>query len=128
MPGESASSERTFVDLNVFAYADDHREPVKRARPLALIRRLSEEGRMVVSSQVMSELRAIVLRGRLRASVPEEDVLAFGAELEASAEVLRHMVAPVLAALHAACAYRAAWSDTLIWAAAHEGECAATYT
>ena len=41
MPADLTVSEKAFVDTNVFAYAEDRREPVKRPKALALIQQLT---------------------------------------------------------------------------------------
>ncbi len=56
-------AERTFVDTNVFVYADDDDEPAKRDIARPIIRQLAREERGVVSTQVLTEY---VAAGRKR--------------------------------------------------------------
>jgi predicted nucleic acid-binding protein len=53
---------RTFIDTNVFVYAQDNDEPAKRDVARDLIRRLATEKRGVVSTQVLTEYVAAARR------------------------------------------------------------------
>ena len=53
---------REFLDTNVLIYADDARDPGKRERARALIRRLMRERRGVLSLQVLQEFFAAATR------------------------------------------------------------------
>lgn len=48
-------SERTFIDTNVFVYAEDADEPEKRKIAQRLIQELTAAGRAVISTQVLTE-------------------------------------------------------------------------
>jgi predicted nucleic acid-binding protein len=48
-------SERTFIDTNVFVYAEDADEPEKRKIAQRLIQELTAAGRAVISTQVLME-------------------------------------------------------------------------
>jgi predicted nucleic acid-binding protein len=48
-------SERTFIDTNVFIYAEDADEPDKRKIAQQLIKELAKAGRAVISTQVLME-------------------------------------------------------------------------
>lgn len=48
-------SERTFIDTNVFVYAEDADEPDKRKIAQQLIKELAKAGRAVISTQVLME-------------------------------------------------------------------------
>jgi predicted nucleic acid-binding protein len=48
-------SERTFIDTNVFIYAEDADEPEKRKIAQQLIKELTDSGRAVISTQVLME-------------------------------------------------------------------------
>lgn len=54
---------RTFIDSNIFVYAQDDDEPVKRDAARVLIRQLARDQRGVVSTQVLMEY---VAAGRRR--------------------------------------------------------------
>jgi predicted nucleic acid-binding protein len=51
---------RSFLDSNVFVYADDHRYPDKQARAADLFARARASGLGVVSTQVMQEYFSVV--------------------------------------------------------------------
>ena len=53
---------REFLDTNVLIYADDARDPRKRKRAQELIRRLMDEGRSVVSLQILQEFFSAATR------------------------------------------------------------------
>jgi predicted nucleic acid-binding protein len=63
-------NQRTFIDTNVFVYADDADEPEKRAIAQGLIRQLVTQRRAVVSTQVLTEYVAAARR-RLKFSVSQ---------------------------------------------------------
>jgi len=78
-------TEPTFVDTNVWVYAVDAADPVKRRRALEVI--APAPGRdLVVSTQVMTEFYAVITR-KLAVPVPVED---------ADAMVRRLAVLPVV--------------------------------
>ena len=128
MPNGSTASGKAFVDTNVFAYAHDLRQPEKRARALEIIERLSDEQRMVVSTQVLNELCAILVRGKVGGITDADDISGLVDEMEASAEIAIVTPAMTKDAAHAAYAYAMSWYDALIWAAAKAGGCALVYT
>lgn len=51
---------RSFLDSNIFVYADDHRYPAKQATSLALYERARTSGLGVLSTQVMQEYFSVV--------------------------------------------------------------------
>lgn len=53
---------RVFVDTNLWVYRLDRREPDKSARIAAWLRELAAEHEIVISTQVMVELRAVLTR------------------------------------------------------------------
>jgi predicted nucleic acid-binding protein len=63
-------TERVFVDTNVWVYAVDRSEPVKRERALAAVAPRSD-AHMAISSQVLSEFYSVVTR-KLSSPLPEE--------------------------------------------------------
>jgi predicted nucleic acid-binding protein len=63
-------SQRTFIDTNVFVYAEDADEPDKRETAQGLIRQLALQQRGVVSTQVLTEYIAAARR-RLKFSLAE---------------------------------------------------------
>jgi predicted nucleic acid-binding protein len=65
-------TERTFVDTNVWVYAIDGADPVKRARALGLLAP-TPEADFVVSTQVLIEFYVVVTR---KLTVPLEEAVA----------------------------------------------------
>ena len=51
---------RSFLDSNIFVYADDHRYPAKQSISLALYERARATGLGVLSTQVMQEYFSVV--------------------------------------------------------------------
>jgi predicted nucleic acid-binding protein len=75
-------NDRVFLDTNVVLYADDRSAGVKRARALNLLRELAEQGRAVVSTQVLQEYFVVATRKlRVPADVARRKVEAL-AELD----------------------------------------------
>lgn len=57
-----ADPVRAFVDSNVFVYAFDADEPQKRKQAIALLANLRNDGRVVVSTQVLLEFHWVTTR------------------------------------------------------------------
>jgi predicted nucleic acid-binding protein len=118
---------RAFVDTNIFAYAFDQRDPVKRRVAIALIVDMLRASKGVISYQVIQEF----LNVAIRASVP-------GLTLEEGRRYLHdvvvkfEIVAPTLAlfetGLHLQSRYKLPWYDCLVIAAAFEAHCETIYT
>jgi predicted nucleic acid-binding protein len=128
MPIDSQSSEKAFVDTNIFAYAEDLRDPTKRSAAISIITALSDEGRMVISTQVMNEFCAVLRRGKVGSVSSEEDLKAMVEELEAIAEVAIVTTDTTRHAIHAVYNHSISWNDALIWAAAKQAGCTTLYT
>jgi predicted nucleic acid-binding protein len=58
-----------FIDTNILVYAHDHSAGVKRAAAAALLQRLFEQRRGVLSSQVLMEFYSVAT-GKLKAPIP----------------------------------------------------------
>lgn len=72
-------TDPTFVDTNVWVYAVDAADPVKRARALDVI--APAPGRdLVISTQVLTEFYAVATR-KLAVAVPAEDAEAMVRQL-----------------------------------------------
>ncbi len=63
---------RVFVDTNVFLHAKDHRFREKQDRARAWLSALTAQDSIVISPQMLGEMRHAVLRGRL--PIAPEDV------------------------------------------------------
>lgn len=112
---------RSFVDTNVLVYAYDSDEPTKQERAVELLERLGDEGRLVISTQVLQEFYVTVTR-KLARPLPTEAALE---ALEAWAELPMVAIDPPLV-LEAARTSRDAklslW-DALVVCAAAAGGC-----
>jgi predicted nucleic acid-binding protein len=65
---------RVFVDTNVFVYLFDARAPLKQQRAREVVAELAQARRLVLSSQVLSELFVTITR-KLAGPLPTEQAL-----------------------------------------------------
>ncbi len=63
--GQDSIEPRVFVDTNVFLYARDDRFPEKQATALRWLAMLAQRDLIVVSPQVLGEIHAVMLRGKV---------------------------------------------------------------
>jgi len=70
----SAAALDAFVDTNVFVYSQDRSDPQKRKTAMELLQRLSSEGRLVISAQVLQEFACVAVR-KLGLKIPEINIL-----------------------------------------------------
>ncbi len=118
---------RYFLDTNVFIYSFDRSAPAKARRAAQLIRRAVETRKGIISFQVAQEFFNVALR---RFAQPMT-----AAEAE---QYLSTVFRPLMAihssqvlygeALRLCARYRLAWFDSVIVAAAMEGECGILYS
>jgi predicted nucleic acid-binding protein len=116
-----------FLDTNVFVYCFDRTAPVKARRALQLIRAAVETRKGIVSYQVVQEFFNVALR---RFAQP----MAISDAEQYLSTVFRPLLAvhssPALygEALRLSAQFRFSWYDSLIVAAAIEGECRILYS
>jgi predicted nucleic acid-binding protein len=120
-------SGRFFLDTNLFVYTFDATAPAKAKKAAQLIRRAADTGEGIISYQVVQEFFNVALR---RFAQPMS-----AAEAE---QYLITVLRPLLAvhsspaiyfeALRIAEKHRLAWYDSLIVAAALEGQCDRLYS
>jgi len=115
-----------FVDANVFVYAINPAEALKRELALTLLARLWSEQRARTSVQVINEFYAVVTR-KLRRQVPPAEAQA---QLE---DLLEWNPLPIDSALLRQARtiesrYKLNWWDCLIVAAARAQNCAILYS
>jgi predicted nucleic acid-binding protein len=120
-------SGRFFLDTNLFVYTFDDIAPAKGKKAAQLIRRAVDTGEGIISYQVVQEFFSVALRRFAKPmSVPEAEQYLI--------TVLRPLLAvhssPALyfAALRIREKYRISWYDSLIVAAALEGQCDRLYS
>lgn len=120
-------SDRFFLDTNLFVYTFDDMAAAKAKKAAQLIRRAADSGEGIISYQVVQEFFNVALRRfvqPLSAAEAEQYLIT----------VLRPLLAvhssPALyfAALRIAERHRISWYDSLIVAAAVEGQCEKLYS
>lgn len=120
-------SVRFFLDTNIFVYAFDSRSPAKAKRAGELIRRAAQSGDGIVSYQVVQEFFNVALRRfavAMNPSEAEQYLLTVFRPLLA----IHSSPALYLGALELTGRHRLSWYDSLIVAAALEGQCEILYS
>lgn len=117
---------RVFIDTNLWVYRLDRRAPDKSLQISRWLRSVAETHEVVVSTQVMIELRA-VLTGKLRPAFSAHDIGAALAVL-AAFEVVGTYAGTVLDAHELAEAEQLSWFDALIAEAALRSHCEVLYS
>jgi predicted nucleic acid-binding protein len=120
-------SARFFLDTNLFVYTFDARAPAKAKKAAQLIRRAADTGEGIISYQVVQEFFSVAFR-----RFPQPMSVA---EAE---QYLITVLRPLLAvhsspaiyfeALRITEKHRLSWYDSLIVAAAIEGQCEKLYS
>ncbi len=116
-----------FLDTNIFVYSFDRDAPAKAARALRLIRGAVETRKGIVSYQVVQEFFNVALRRFVKP-------MAIADAEEYLSAVLRPLLtihssqALYAEALRLSGRFRLSWYDSLIVAAAIEGQCEVVYT
>ncbi len=116
-----------FLDTNIFVYSFDRDAPAKAARALRLIRGAVETRKGIVSYQVVQEFFNVALRRFVKP-------MAIADAEEYLSAVLRPLLtihssqALYAEALRLSGRFRLSWYDSLIVAAAIEGQCEVLYT
>ncbi|MFP5235004.1 MAG: PIN domain-containing protein [Acidobacteriota bacterium] len=119
--------ESFFLDTNIFLYSIDRTEPRKAEVAGDLLRRGIETGKGVISYQVVQEFLNVALKGFVSPMSPAEAqhylAMTFG-------PIFTVHSSPALygEALRIHSAYRFAWYDSLIVAAALQARCGTLYT
>ena len=120
-------SDRFFLDTNVFVYTFDPGAHTKAKRSLELIRMALDTGRGIVSYQVVQEFFNVALRRfapPMSAGEAEQYLVTVFRPLLA----IHSSTALYLEALRVSEKYRIGWYDSLIVAAALEGNCNTLYS
>jgi predicted nucleic acid-binding protein len=123
-----ADTPRSMVDTNIVVYARDLDEPAKRPIAVALLKRLSAEGRLVFSSQVFNEFCSAMMRPGRPGRLDPDQLAVIVRELEATGEVVPITPALTLRALGGMSRHGLSFWDALIWAAAAENGVPVLYT
>jgi predicted nucleic acid-binding protein len=117
---------RVFVDTNLWVYRLDRREPEKSAFVRQWLREVADDNEIVISTQVMIELRAVVTR-KLKPALSFDDARIALAIL-AKFEVVSSDTNLVLDAHELAHAEQISWFDALIVEAAIRSRCDLLYS
>lgn len=120
-------SGRFFLDTNIFANAFDVKATAKAKRASQLIRQAADTGQGIVSYQVVQEFFNVALR---RFSQPMSVAEAEQYLITVFRPLLAIHSSPALyvEALRMSEKYRLPWYDSLIVAAAVQGDCRVLYT
>lgn len=120
-------SGRFFLDTNLFIYTFDDSAPAKAKKATELIRRASNTGEGIVSYQVVQEFFNVAIRRFSRpmtlAEAEQYLITVFRPLLAVHSSPALYVEALRLSANH-----KLAWYDSLIVAAALEGQCDVLYS
>ena len=117
---------RAFVDTNLWVYRLDRRDPAKAQRVAAWLRQLALDCEVVVSTQVLIELRSVLTRKLVPAFTFAEAAAAL--EAIAAFEVVPADTNLVLDAHALARDEQLSWFDALIVEAALRSRCEVLYS
>ena len=117
---------RVFVDTNLWVYRLDQREPQKGQFTKNWLRQLAQHDEIVISTQVLIELRAVMAR-KLHPAISTSEARK-ALEALADFEVVPTDTALVLDAHELAAANQIAWFDALILEAAIRSHCSVLYS
>jgi len=120
-------SGRFFLDTNIFVYTFDSAAPAKAKKAAQLIRRAVDSGEGIVSFQVVQKFFNVALRRFTPAmNVPEAEqylITVFRPILAVHSSPAMYVEALRITGKH-----RLSWYDSLIVAAAIEGQCETLYS
>lgn len=117
---------RVFVDTNLWVYRLDQRDPAKARFIGEWLRSTSQDHEIVVSTQVLIELRSVLTR-KLKPALPAADVRIALAAL-AKFEVVSTDANLVLDAHELGVAEQLSWFDALVVEAAVRSRCQRLYS
>lgn len=120
-------NDRFFLDTNIFVYSFDSRAPQKAKRARQLIRRALETRKGIISYQVVQEFFNVALR-RFAQPMTTADAEQYLATVFRALWVVHSSQALYGDALRLSGRYALSWFDSLIVAAALQGECAVLYS
>ena len=120
-------NDRFFLDTNIFVYSFDSRAPQKAKRARQLIRRALETRKGIISYQVVQEFFNVALR-RFAQPMTTADAEQYLATVFRALWAVHSSQALYGDALRLSGRYALSWFDSLIVAAALQGECAVLYS
>ena len=120
-------NDRFFLDANIFVYSFDRGSPAKAKRALSLIKDAVTSGRGIVSYQVVQEFLNVALK-RFEKPLTTSEAEQYLATVFRPLLSVYASQSLFLEALRLSGRYRLSWYDSLIVAAAIEGQCATLYS
>ena len=120
-------SGKSFLDTNIFVYANDRHEPAKQAIATDLIRQLTVNGDGVISYQVLHEFFNVALKLTSRKMSSAEANL-FLENVFRPLQIVPSSIPLVSDAIHIQERYRLGWYDSLIVSAAQQAGCSILYS
>jgi predicted nucleic acid-binding protein len=120
-------NDRFFLDTNLFVYSFDHGVPAKARRASQLIRQAVATRKGMVSYQVVQEFFNVALR-RFAQPMTVLEAEQYLSTVFRPLTAIHSSQALCAAALRLSDRYRLPWYDSLIVAAAIEGECRILYS
>ncbi len=120
-------NDRFFLDTNVFVYSFDRSAPAKVRRAGELIRRAVATGKGIISYQVAQEFLNVALR-RFAQPMAVAEAEQYLATVFRPLMAIHSSQALYGEALRLSDRYRLSWYDSLILAAAIEGQCSVLYS
>lgn len=117
---------RVFVDTNLWVYRLDRRDSDKSRRIARWLHSLAHEHEIVISTQVLIELRSVLTR-KFKPALADDDVRD-ALDALAQFDVVATHAAMVLDAHELAVAEQLSWFDALIAEAALRGQCTTLFS
>jgi predicted nucleic acid-binding protein len=118
---------RFFLDTNIFVYTFDPNAPSKRRKAAQLIRHAADTGEGIVSYQVVQEFFNLALR-RFPQPMSVAEAEQYLISVFRPVLAINSSPALYLEGLLIAGKYHLSWYDSLIVAAAREGQCEVLYS
>jgi predicted nucleic acid-binding protein len=118
---------RYFLDTNVFVYSFDPSAPAKARRAWELVRGAVETRKGIISYQVVQEFFNVALR-RFAKPMPIADAEQYLLTVFRPLLAIHSSQALFAEALRVSERFRLSWYDSLIVAAAIEGQCGVLYS
>jgi predicted nucleic acid-binding protein len=120
-------SGRVFLDTNIFVYSFDTEAPAKAKRASRLIREAVDTGEGIVSYEVVQEFFNVAFR-RFPQPMNVADAEQYLITVFRPLLAIQSSSALYVEGLRTAEKYRLSWYDSLIVAAALQGECRVLYS
>ena len=120
-------NDRFFLDTNIFVYSFDRSSPAKAKRSATLIKEAVTSRKGIVSYQVVQEFLNVALK-RFENPLTTSEAEQYLATVFRPLLTVYASQSLFLEALRLSGRYRLSWYDSLIVAAAIEGQCATLYS